>query len=136
MATRRLDFAERPVKLAALHLVRKPSRTRPTLKDVAREASVSLSTASYVLNHHHHAERITEATKQPVKAAVHRLGHQSNPIGSALQRGYTNLVFLLIVTWDLATSQAATAMATSRAAIAPGFELTVHVADDDAVSIF
>jgi len=40
-------------------------------------------------------------------------------------------VFLLIVTWDLATSHAATAMAISRAAIGQGFELTVHVADDD-----
>ena len=112
----------------------KPLRTRPTLKDVAREASVSLSTVSYVLNNNSHAERITEATKQRVRAAVNRLGYQSNPIGSALQRGYTNQVFLLIVTWDLATSHAATAMAISRAAIRQGFELTVHVADDDATA--
>jgi DNA-binding LacI/PurR family transcriptional regulator len=114
--------------------VRKPLRTRPTLKDVAREASVSLSTVSYVLNNNSHAERITEATKQRVRAAVHRLGYQSNPIGRALQRGYTNQVILLIVTWDLATSHAATAMAISRAAIGQGFELTVHVADDDATA--
>src|SRR5258707_6366270 len=75
---------------------------------------------------------MTEATKLRVRAAVNRLGYQSNPIGSALQRGYTNQVFLLIVTWDLATSHAATAMAISRAAISQGFELTVHVADNDA----
>jgi LacI family transcriptional regulator len=117
-----------------LHLVRKPLKTRPTLKDVAREASVSLSTASYVLNNNSHAERITDATKQRVMAAVHRLGYQSNPIGRALQRGYTNQVILLIVTWDLATSHSATAMAISRAAIGQGFELTVHVADDDATA--
>ena len=114
--------------------MRESLRTRPTLKDVAREANVSLSTVSYVLNNNRHAERITEATKQRVRAAVNRLGYQSNPIGSALQRGYTNQVFLLIVTWDLATSHAATAMAISRAAIAQGFELTVHVADDDATA--
>lgn len=95
---------------------------------------MSLSTASYVLNNNRHAERITEATKQRVRAAVNRLGYQSNPIGSALQRGYTNQVFLLIVTWDLATSHAATAMAISRAAVAQGFELTVHVADDNATA--
>ena len=65
---------------------------------------------------------------------MNRLGYQSNPIGSALQRGYTNQVFLLIVTWDLATSHAATAMAISRAAVAQGFELTIHVADDDATA--
>jgi len=133
-ASRRLDFARLPAKLVLLHLVHRPLRTRPTLKDVAREASVSLSTVSYVLNNNSHAERITEATKQRVKAAVNRLGYQSNPIGSALQRGYTNQVFLLIVTWDLATSHAATAMAISRAAIAQGFELTVHVADDNATA--
>ena len=106
--------------------------TRSTLKDVAREANVSLSTVSYVINNNEHAARITEATKERVRDAVHRLGYEANPIGRALQSGYTNQVILLIVTWDLATSHSATAMAISRAAIARGFELTVHVADNDA----
>lgn len=101
------------------------------MKDVAREAQVSLSTVSYVLNNNQHAARITEPTKQRVRDAVHRLGYKSDPIGRALQRGYTNQVILLIVTWDLANSHSATAMAISRAAISHGFELTVHVADDD-----
>jgi DNA-binding LacI/PurR family transcriptional regulator len=112
--------------------VKQPSKIRSTLKDVAREANVSQSTVSYVLNNNQHAARISEATKQRVHAAVSRLGYQFNPIGRALQRGYTNQVILLIVTWDLATSHSATAMAISRAAIAQGFELTVHVADNDA----
>jgi DNA-binding LacI/PurR family transcriptional regulator len=106
--------------------------TGATLKDVAREANVSLSTVSYVINDNEHAKRITEATKQRVREAVHRLGYKFNPIGRALQRGYTNQVILLIVTWDLANSHSATAMAISRAAIGRGFELTVHVADNDA----
>lgn len=105
--------------------------TRATLKDVAREANVSLSTVSYVINDNQHAQRLTEATKQRVHEAVLRLGYKANPIGRALQRGYTNQVILLIVTWDLATSHSATAMAISRAAIARGFELTVHVVDTD-----
>ncbi len=99
---------------------------------MAREANVSLSTVSYVINDNEHAQRITDATKERVRAAVHRLGYKFNPIGRALQRGYTNQVILLIVTWDLATSHSATAMAISQAAIARGFELTVHVADNDA----
>lgn len=99
---------------------------------MAREANVSLSTVSYVLNNNAHAQRITDTTKQRVRDAVQRLGYKFNPIGRALQRGYTSQVILLIVTWDLATSHSATAMAISRAAIAKGFELTVHVADDDA----
>jgi len=108
------------------------SKIRATLKDVAREARVSSSTVSYVLNDNAHAQRITDATKQRVHAAVQRLGYKFNPIGRALQRGYTNQVILLIVTWDLATSHSATAMAISRAAIAHNFDLTVHVADGDA----
>lgn len=109
-----------------------PAINRATIKDVAREANVSLSTVSYVINDNAHAQRITEATKERVREAVNRLGYKINPIGRALQRGYTNQVILLIVTWDLATSHAATAMAISRAAIAKGFELTVHVADSNA----
>jgi LacI family transcriptional regulator len=111
--------------------VKSSANTRATLKDVARESNVSPSTVSYVLNDNKHAARITEATKQRVHEAVRKLGYKFNPIGRALQRGYTSQVILLIVTWDLATSHSATAMAISRAAIAQGFELTVHVADND-----
>src|SRR5438034_9577865 len=64
-------------------------------------------------------------------SAAEQLGYKFNPIGRALQRGYTNLVTLLIVTWNLATSHAATAMAISRAAAQHDLALTVHVADDD-----
>ena len=110
----------------------RPAKNRATLKDVAHEANVSLSTVSYVLNDNEHAQRITAATKERVRNAVCRLGYKFDPIGRALQRGYTNQLMLLIVTWDLATSHSATAMAISRAAIAHGFELTVHVADNDA----
>jgi LacI family transcriptional regulator len=104
---------------------------RPTIKDVAREANVSHSTVSYVLNNNRHATRISKDTKERIWNAVRRLGYKSNPIGRDLQRGYTNQVILLIVTWNLATSHAATAMAISRAAIARDLELTVHVADSD-----
>lgn len=112
-------------------MVTRTTKARATLKDVAREANVSLSTVSYVLNNNAHAQRITEATKERVRQAIDRLGYKFNPIGRALQSGYTNQVILLIVTWNLATSHSATAMAISRAAISHGFELTVHVADND-----
>jgi len=48
-----------------------------------------------------------------------------------LQRGHTSQVTLLIVSWNLAISHAATAMAISRAAAAHDLALAVHVADDD-----
>jgi len=104
---------------------------RPTIKDVARVANVSQSTVSYILNNARAAERISEPTKQRVWVAVERLGYKFNPIGRALQRGYTDEVTLLMVTWNLANSHAETAMAISRAAARQGLALTVHVADDD-----
>ncbi len=107
------------------------SKKRVTLKDVARAANVSLSAVSYVLNDNGHARRITDETKKRIRDAAQLLGYKCDPIGLALQRGYTNQVTLLIVSWNLATSHAATAMAISRAAVAGGLELAVHVADND-----
>ncbi len=95
-------------------------------------AQVSQSTVSYILNNARAAERISPGTKKRVWMAVEKLGYKFNPIGRALQRGYTNQVTLLIVTWNLATSHAATAMAISRVAVRHELALTVHVADDDA----
>ncbi len=114
--------------------VTKPARHRATLKDVAREAGVSLSAVSYVINDNQHARRISAATKQRIQRAAQKLGYKSDPIGRALQRGYTNQVILLIVSWNLAMSHAATAMAISRAATAQGFEVTVQIAEDDAAA--
>ncbi len=104
---------------------------RPTIKDVAHAANVSQSTVSYILNDNYAAKRISRQTKQRVLAAAERLGYKFNPIGRALQRGYTNQVVLLIVTWNLANSHAATAMAISREVARHDLALTVHVADDD-----
>src|ERR1041385_4647695 len=101
---------------------------RPTIKDVARAANVSQSTVSYILNDAQASKRISEATKQRVWRAIEKLGYKFNPIGRALQRGYSNQVTLLIVSWNLATSHAATAMAISRAAAKRDLALTVHVA--------
>ncbi len=114
----------------------KSSKNRVTLKDVAHAANVSLSAVSYVLNDNSHARRITPETKKRIRDAAQTLGYKCDPIGLALQRGYTNQVTLLIVTWNLATSHAATAMAISRAAVAGGMELAVHVADDDEAAEF
>jgi DNA-binding LacI/PurR family transcriptional regulator len=105
---------------------------RPTIKDVARMANVSQSTVSYILNRTLASERISAQTKQRVWIAVEQLGYKFNPIGRALQRGYSNQVTLLIVSWNLAISHSVTAMAISRAAALHELALTVHVADDDA----
>jgi len=103
--------------------------TRPTLKDVARLAKVSYATVSYILNNNKHAARISDKTRDAILKAAQRLHYQPDPMGRALQRGYTNQVTLLIATWELAISHAATAMAISRAASARELDVSVQVAD-------
>jgi len=108
-----------------------PSKRPVTLRDVARDANVSLSAVSYVLNNSRHAQRISEPTRERIREAAQRLHYKCDPTGRALQKGYTNQVTLLIVSWNLANSHAATAIAISRAADRHGLQLTVHVADED-----
>lgn len=104
---------------------------KPTIKDVARDANVSHATVSYILTDSPNAGRITAETKERVWASVERLGYKSNPLGRALKRGYTDSITLLIVTWNLARSHAATAMAISRTATIREMEAAVHVCDSD-----
>jgi DNA-binding LacI/PurR family transcriptional regulator len=104
-------------------------KSRPTLKDVARLAKVSYATVSYILNNNKHAARISDKTRKAVLKAANKLRYRPDPMGRALQRGYTNQVTLLITTWELAISHSATAMAISRAASARGLDVSVQVAD-------
>lgn len=104
-------------------------KTRPTLRDVARLANVSYATVSYVLNNTKCAARITDKTRTAILKAAKRLQYLPDPMGRALQRGYTDHATLLIVTWEMAVSHAATAMAVSRAASARDLDVSVHVAE-------
>jgi DNA-binding LacI/PurR family transcriptional regulator len=108
--------------------MRKRLKGRPTLKDVARLAKVSYATVSYILNNNKHAARISDKTRKVILTAASRLRYQPDPMGQALQRGYTNQVTLLIATWELAIAHAAEAMAVSRAASARELDVSVHVA--------
>jgi DNA-binding LacI/PurR family transcriptional regulator len=103
---------------------------------VARLAKVSYATVSYILNNNKHATRISGKTRDAILKAASRLRYRPDPMGRALQRGYTNQVTLLITTWELAISHAATAMAISRAASVRDLDVSVQVADtnQDAVS--
>jgi DNA-binding LacI/PurR family transcriptional regulator len=71
-----------------------PRRARPaTLQDVAREAGVSLSTASYALNGR---GRVATATRERVQAVAARLDYQADPRGRALRVGESRSVGLLL----------------------------------------
>lgn len=105
--------------------------SKASAKDVAREAGVSQSTVSFVLSRSKHADRISLQTRQKVLSVAQRLGYNPNSAGTALRRGYSNTIVVMVVTWELANGHAHTAMSVSRAASARGLTTIVHVAADD-----
>lgn len=64
-----------------------------TIFDVAREAGVSYSTVSRVLNHH---ENVKDATRQRVLAAIRKLGYVANPQARSLAGGQSQIIGLLV----------------------------------------
>ncbi|GAA4768569.1 LacI family DNA-binding transcriptional regulator [Microbacterium gilvum] len=66
----------------------------PTLHDVAREAGVSLATASRVLNGS--TRKVAEAYAERVQAAADRLGYTANLSAQAIARGTSAAVALIV----------------------------------------
>lgn len=62
----------------------------PTIKDVAREAGVSIATVSYVLNNK--AAAISESTRHEVLAAVQRIGYTPNVTARNLKLSQSRLI--------------------------------------------
>ncbi|WOF24288.1 LacI family DNA-binding transcriptional regulator [Microbacterium betulae] len=68
--------------------------TAPTLHDVAREAGVSLATASRVLNGS--TRKVAEAYRERVQTAADRLGYTANVSAQAIARGTSATVALIV----------------------------------------
>lgn len=103
--------------------------TPPTLYDVAREAGVSLATASRALNGS--ARKVNEEYRERVQAAADRLGYTPNLSAQAVARGASATVALLVS--DIADPYfAAIAAGVIRAAEAEGLVVTMAVTDRDA----
>ena len=68
--------------------------TAPTLYDVAREAGVSLATASRTLNGS--TRKVNETYRERVLAAAERLGYTTNLSAQAVARGASATVALLV----------------------------------------
>lgn len=66
---------------------------RVTIKEVAKEAGVSLSTVSRVL---HNNSKITDNTKKRVKAAIKKLGYYPNIIASSLAGKPTKTIGIVL----------------------------------------
>ncbi len=71
----------------------KPTDRRVTIKDIAEQSGVSLSTVSLVMNNN---PRISAATRQRVQKTIERLGYQPNRMARQLawQRTHTLAVLL------------------------------------------
>ena len=64
-----------------------------TIREVAKEAGVSLSTVSRVLND---TAKVDENTKQKVQAAIAALGYRPNLLAKALKEGKTKTIAFVI----------------------------------------
>ena len=71
--------------------------SKPTIRDVAQTAGVSLTTVSYVLSGRSGGTtRISEATQDRVHAAVRELGYVANRAAQGMRRGRTELVAVAV----------------------------------------
>ena len=68
-------------------------RRNPSSRDIAREADVSQSTVSRVLNN---SPRISKATTTRVRSAAERLGYSPNAAARTLITGKSNLIGLVV----------------------------------------
>jgi DNA-binding LacI/PurR family transcriptional regulator len=64
-----------------------------TIAKVAERAGVSPTTVSHVINH---ADRVSQALREKVLAAIEELGYVPNPQAQSLRTGRTNLIAMLI----------------------------------------
>lgn len=70
---------------------------RTTLSDIARELNVTAATVSRALGDH---PKISQATKRAVLETAKRLNYQPNSIASALRRGKSNIIGVIVPTSD------------------------------------
>ncbi|WP_194410482.1 LacI family DNA-binding transcriptional regulator [Microbacterium cremeum] len=105
-----------------------PPRGAATLHDVAREAGVSLATASRVLNGS--TRKVADSYRERVEAAAERLGYTANLSAQATARGTSAIVALLVA--DIADpyfGQLASGVA--RGADEAGLVVTIAITERD-----
>lgn len=70
-----------------------PSSRRPTLKDLAREAGVSLASASYAVNGN---GSVGEQTRGHILAVAQRIGYRQNVAARAMKTGRSGALALIL----------------------------------------
>ncbi|GCE76961.1 LacI family DNA-binding transcriptional regulator [Cellulomonas biazotea] len=105
-----------------------PVESRPrrvTSVDVAREAGVSRTTVSYVLNATPH-QKIPDGTRQRVLDAAARLGYAPSAAARALQSGRSDVVLYLLPDWPVGPAVTHTLVRLSTALAAHGYTLLAY----------
>jgi DNA-binding LacI/PurR family transcriptional regulator len=98
---------------------------RVTSADVAREAGVSRTTVSYVLNGTPH-QKIPDATRQRIMHAVERLGYAPSATARALQSGRSDVVLCLLPDWPIGPAMGTLLETLSTSLAAEGLTLYAH----------
>ena len=108
---------------------RHQQRSAATLHDVAREAGVSLATASRVLNGS--ARKVAESYRERVEEAAARLGYTANLSAQATARGTSAIIALLVA--DIADPYfGQLAAGVARGADEAGLVVTIAITERDA----
>lgn len=115
----------------SLSRTRRPRQTRgaaPTLHDVAREAGVSLATASRVLNGSQ--RKVAESFREKVELAAAELGYTANVSAQATARGTSPVIALLVA--DIADPYfGLIASGVARGADEQGLVVTIAITERD-----
>ena len=102
----------------------------PTLRDVAREAGVHVSTVSRILNGQAAAGRITPETEQRIREVAERLGYRRNALARALRTRRTHVVGMVVP--DVSNlHQAAMTRAVADTLDSDGYSLLLASTGDD-----
>lgn len=103
--------------------------TKPTIREVADQAGVSLTTVSYVLSGRHGGTtRISQPTQDRVRTAAEKLGYVANQAARGMRRGRTDLVAVAI--GDLESDRdRAVAIAAARILPQHGYQAVILLGD-------
>ena len=71
----------------------RPSPSRPTIRDVARAAKVSIGTVSSVINN---SSLVAEATRRRVQGLIAELGYEPNNAARTLKRGRISSIGIIV----------------------------------------
>ncbi len=98
-----------------------------TIKDVAREANVSVATVSRVLNKH---SNVSEETVEKVNEVMERLGYNPNTLGRDLRKSETKRI-LAIIAGTEQTFYSDVLKGMDEAAFAQGYDILIATTHDN-----